>query len=456
MVIDEAAVNAMKSNPAAAQEALAAGYSEYLGIEPEKIEICYTSPDVGIYGDCEGTVLPQDIQDAKDAAEAAARGGTLEEVPGDSSDSSDSSTSTSTTTGGSSGGEESPPPSRARLLLADPSAPSDFAPRPDSVNHPRRLGGLSAPIASWEKITPDGGRVYVTASWHYRVLTDGNVEFSVVFEVFATEGEDSAAAITQDLYAAGKDPNLMGQLQGAIASNLQEYANITTTVQVLSVAPVLPPVQETTGTTPPPLRRVPIRGLAPYWTIGFGIIVLCFAFAMVCGCEIKTQKSYEKDLRKRVKAGNVANLGVKEVENAASAVLEFATNMTARKNDVRSGGDKMATPGHKGGKGDKEERDLDDTSSSSDDDDDDSSLDGKAEGAGHISESATAPLGAPERAYDVFDNQLAEKKAEKAERLEADTTKESEALKSAPAEGVKSEDIQLEVGGVEPTGVPIA
>jgi hypothetical protein len=177
---------------------------------------------------------------------------------------------------------------------------------------------------------------------------------------------------------------------------------------------------------------------------------------MVCGCEIKTQKSYEKDLKKRVKAGNVANLGVKEVENAASAVLEFATNMTARKNDVRSGGDKMATPGHKGGKGDKEERDLDDTSSSSDDDDDDSSLDGKAEGAGHISESATAPLGAPERAYDVFDNQLAEKKAEKAERLEADTTKESEALKSAPAEGVKSEDIQLEVGGVEPTGVPIA
>jgi hypothetical protein len=175
---------------------------------------------------------------------------------------------------------------------------------------------------------------------------------------------------------------------------------------------------------------------------------------MVCGCEIKTQKSYEKDLRKRVKAGNVANLGVKEVENAASAVLEFATNMTSRKNDVRSGGDKMATPGHKGGKG-KEERDLDDTSSSSDDDDD-SSLDGKAEGAGHISESATAPLGAPERAYDVFDNQLAEKKAEKAERLEADTTKESEALKSAPAEGVKSEDIQLEVGGVEPTGVPIA
>ena len=64
------------------------------------------------------------------------------------------------------------------------------------------------------------------------------------------------------------------------------------------------------------------------------------------------------------------------------------------------------------------------------DDDDDSSLDGKAEGAGHISESATAPLGAPERAYDVFDNQLAEKKAEKADRLEADTTKESEALKS--------------------------
>ena len=64
-------------------------------------------------------------------------------------------------------------------------------------------------------------------------------------EVFATEGEDSAAAITQDLYAAGKDPNLMGQLQGAIASNLQEYANITTTVQVLSVAPVLPPVAET-------------------------------------------------------------------------------------------------------------------------------------------------------------------------------------------------------------------
>ena len=39
-------------------------------------------------------------------------------------------------------------------------------------------------------------------------------------------------------------------------------------------------------------------------------------------------------------------------------------------------------------------------------------------------------MGAPERAYDVFDNQLAEKKAEKAERLEADTTKESEALKS--------------------------
>jgi hypothetical protein len=66
---------------------------------------------------------------------------------------------------------------------------------------------------------------------------------------------------------------------------------------------------------------------------------------------------------------------VKEVENATNAVLEFATNMTARKNDVRSGGDKMATPGHKGGKG-KEERDLDDTSSSSDDndDDDDSSL----------------------------------------------------------------------------------
>ena len=53
----------------------------------------------------------------------------------------------------------------------------------------------------------------------------------------------------------------------------------------------------------------------------------------------------------------------REVENAANAGLEFATNMTARKNDVRSGGDKMATPGHKGGKG-KEERDLDDTSSS--------------------------------------------------------------------------------------------
>ena len=110
--------------------------------------------------------------------------------------------------------------------------------------------GLSAPIASWEKITPDGGRVYVTASWRYRVLSDGNVEFSVVSEVKikTTEietGEDSAAAITQDLYAAGKDPNVMGQLQGAIASNLQEYANITTTVQVLSVAPVLPPVAET-------------------------------------------------------------------------------------------------------------------------------------------------------------------------------------------------------------------
>ena len=27
------------------------------------------------------------------------------------------------------------------------------------------------------------------------------------------------AAITQDLYAAGKDPNVMGQLQGAIAAN---------------------------------------------------------------------------------------------------------------------------------------------------------------------------------------------------------------------------------------------
>jgi hypothetical protein len=106
--------------------------------------------------------------------------------------------------------------------------------------------------------------------------------------------------------------------------------------------------------------------------------------------------------------------------------------------------------------GDTEERDLADTSAWAEHDDDDSSLDGKAEGAGHISESATAPLGAPERAYDVFDNQLAEKKAEKAERLEADTTKESDALKSAPAEGVKSEDIQLEVGGVEPTGVPIA
>merc|ERR1719506_2362396 len=102
MVIDEAAVEAMMANPAAAQEALAAGYSEYLGIEPEKIEICYTSPDVGIYGDCEGTELPPDIA----AKKAAARGGSTEEVPGDSSD---SSTSTSTTTGGSSGREESAP-----------------------------------------------------------------------------------------------------------------------------------------------------------------------------------------------------------------------------------------------------------------------------------------------------------------------------------------------------------
>ena len=55
MVIDKAAVEAMKSNPAAAQEALAAGYSEYLGIEPEKIEICYTSPDVPCA--CERSIL---------------------------------------------------------------------------------------------------------------------------------------------------------------------------------------------------------------------------------------------------------------------------------------------------------------------------------------------------------------------------------------------------------------
>ena len=46
MVIDSAAADAMKANPAAAQEALAASYSEHLGIAAETIEICYTAPDV--------------------------------------------------------------------------------------------------------------------------------------------------------------------------------------------------------------------------------------------------------------------------------------------------------------------------------------------------------------------------------------------------------------------------
>jgi hypothetical protein len=198
-----------------------------------------------------------------------------------------------------------------------------------------------------------------------RRLSDGGVELEVVFEVAAVEGQDSAAAITQDLLAAGNDPNLMAQLQQSIATNLQEVANITTSVTVLSVSPELPTPTELPEDPPPPLRAVPTRGVIPYYIAGGGTALLLCCFAFVCRFEVKKQKSYRLELEARKAAGKVANLGEENVKAVANAAQAMYDAIAQEKAAIRNGGNELAEAAAKEGKKGGE-RDLDDTSSSDD------------------------------------------------------------------------------------------
>jgi hypothetical protein len=394
MKIDKAAVEAMAENPEAAKTALAEGYAEYLGLEPEKIEICYTNPDVGIYGDCAATALPPELAALKAEAEKAP---TTTESP--------------TTTGYSVPGEESGPPGR-RL---EASAPRQVLLQTADTAGRRVL--LSASIVERRSLSESG---------------EESVEFEVVFEVMAVEGEDSAAAISADLYAAGKDENMLAQLTESIQSNLEEHANITTSIEVLSVEPVIPDPTSIPEDPPPPLRPVPTRGLIPYQIAGSGTACLCFCFLIVCNYEVKKQREYKRDLTRRKKKGQVKNLGEQEVHKVAEAAQNLAKEIADKKFEVRNAGEVMNVPAKKEGRSGKEERDLDDTSS-----DDDSDIVEMMENAPEYPASPSA-----------IKLELPEEKA--------GATKESEAQGAPPAEPAAPAEAAAESAEVLPTGVPAA